>query len=393
MIYNLNYSLVDNTDDWGKTLMFIDFDGTVIKTYNSNQIQGLTRLPALPDHTNDDIPLTSQGWNWTLSEIKSYNLLWPTTPITVGPLYYTTDGKTHVVCDLNDGNVASIYIEGKAEVDWLDGTVETVEDNSVSHTLTGNHYTIRPLTTSYGIRFDSYMRHIKCGRYLCNLDIADNQSATRDAFAKYLTTISTSPDINKIKIFTISGAPLMKAIVLPYFNTSYTSKPEYWIYTKDRLSHSDSLKAVASSYIRTLPSNLDGKFYLDSRSCCRFSIPDNVGSCQISTGYNTSIRSDIVLYGMRRVDKLAICFAYEDNIILGDTLERVDNYIYLSNNVTTVIFKGTTPPRYSGMHHPFHLGLPLVIYVPYSADHSVLNAYKTTAPWDRYTSLIQESPQ
>jgi hypothetical protein len=33
-----------------------------------------------------------------------------------------------------------------------------------------------------------------------------------------------------------------------------------------------------------------------------------------------------------------------------------------------------------------------VIYVPYSEDHSILNAYKTAANWSTYASKIQEEP-
>lgn len=56
-------------------------------------------------------------------------------------------------------------------------------------------------------------------------------------------------------------------------------------------------------------------------------------------------------------------------------------------------FLGTTPPAMAntnvfGSYHP-----QIVIYVPYSADHSVLEAYKTATNWSTYAGYIEEEPQ
>jgi len=34
-----------------------------------------------------------------------------------------------------------------------------------------------------------------------------------------------------------------------------------------------------------------------------------------------------------------------------------------------------------------------IIYVPYSADHSILEAYKTANNWSTYATYMQEEPQ
>ena len=54
--------------------------------------------------------------------------------------------------------------------------------------------------------------------------------------------------------------------------------------------------------------------------------------------------------------------------------------------------RSTTPPSvdeftFSGTSQD------IIIYVPYSADHSILNAYKTATGWSNYADNIQEEPQ
>lgn len=56
-------------------------------------------------------------------------------------------------------------------------------------------------------------------------------------------------------------------------------------------------------------------------------------------------------------------------------------------------FLATTPPTLSSTNVFSNIQTGTKIYVPYSADHSVLNAYKTATNWSTYASKIQEEPQ
>lgn len=56
-------------------------------------------------------------------------------------------------------------------------------------------------------------------------------------------------------------------------------------------------------------------------------------------------------------------------------------------------FKGTTPPTMANTNAFNQYHTQMVIYVPYSEDHSVLEAYKTANNWSTYASYIQEEPQ
>lgn len=53
----------------------------------------------------------------------------------------------------------------------------------------------------------------------------------------------------------------------------------------------------------------------------------------------------------------------------------------------------TTPPTLSNTSAFTGIPADCIIYVPYSADHSILNAYKTADNWSTYASYMQEEPQ
>lgn len=45
-----------------KEVNFRDYDGTVVYSYTPAEFAALSAMPANPDHSGDEIPLTSQGW-------------------------------------------------------------------------------------------------------------------------------------------------------------------------------------------------------------------------------------------------------------------------------------------------------------------------------------------
>ena len=55
-------------------------------------------------------------------------------------------------------------------------------------------------------------------------------------------------------------------------------------------------------------------------------------------------------------------------------------------------FKSVTPPTIANSNAFTGINSECVIYVPYSADHSILDAYKTATNWSSYASKMQEEP-
>ena len=120
-----------------KAVRFLDYDGTVLHEYTAAEAQALGSLPANPSHTG----LTAQGWNYTLAEMKA-----EVTAIgacDVGQHYVTDDGKTRIYVTFVDG-AKSPYLgicpNGTVEVNWGDGTSDTLTGTSVSTVKRKQHF-------------------------------------------------------------------------------------------------------------------------------------------------------------------------------------------------------------------------------------------------------------
>lgn len=371
--------------------MFVDFDGSLIKSYDNSEIQGLSSLPSLPDHSGDRIPLTSQGWNWTLAEIKSYNLLYPNTPITVGPLYCPTDSKTYITTPPGE---VTLYIIGEAEINWGDGTINTLSGTG-SHTITHvcsdfcdiGVKAIRWNSSSNGIFVEPLypITDIRCGKDLDSLYVGLSGD-----YAYNLKTVSTSKDL--INILLDANEVInddMKVIILPKHSSLF-----------DTIVHFNNFKkliCVASSYAKTTPiSTSPGSHYCTIYGCsklCRFTTPDNIGMLRIEgniVGIGAPTKNSLVISGgVTVLNGMRPKYTSGQNIIVGSNVALFMSDFHIYGN-STLTFKGTTPPTCTLSGGPL-VGEPDVIYVPYSSDHTVLNRYKTTSPWSRYASLYQES--
>ena len=71
-------------------------------------------------------------------------------------------------------------------------------------------------------------------------------------------------------------------------------------------------------------------------------------------------------------------------------------YLQAFNNCASIKeyhFLPTTPPTLSGSNVFDGIQSDCIIYVPYSADGSILAAYKTATNWSTYASYMREEPQ
>ena len=122
-----------------KVVNFIDYDGTVLYSYTEADALTLTALPANPSHSG----LTSQGWNWTLAQIKAQLTSMPGAPAWVGQKYITNDGKTRIYCHFETGRLEpylGLGIDGTVEVDWGDdSSTDTLTGTSLTAVTTAQH--------------------------------------------------------------------------------------------------------------------------------------------------------------------------------------------------------------------------------------------------------------
>ena len=89
--------------------------------------------------------------------------------------------------------------------------------------------------------------------------------------------------------------------------------------------------------------------------------------------------------------------SYALKIYFPASLTVVGNFITNSEQVPATIYEfhflSTTPPTMGGTYLNALYDGTEKIYVPYSADHSVLNAYKTASNWSTYANYIFEEEQ
>ena len=119
-----------------KIYKFYDYQGNVIYSYTKEEIDALTELPAVPDRTNDD--LLTDGWNWTLEDLKTIN-----EPTDVGPCYKTPDNTVKIYLEgVPAGTEARLsspqYSYNQVSINWGDGVIENHNTNNKfdEHTYT-----------------------------------------------------------------------------------------------------------------------------------------------------------------------------------------------------------------------------------------------------------------
>ena len=200
-----------------KDVNFIDYDGTVLYSYTASEFAELSVLPENPTHSG----LTSQGWNWSLSDAKtyvaSYGKLW------IGQMYATDDGKTRIYIHLEEGRTSPMLgccPNGTVTVDWGDGTdPDTLTGTSTSTVQwTGNHeyasagdYVIT-LTVSGSVYFIGSSSS-DGGSYLLR-GSADDKSIN-SAYRNAIRKIELSSSVTNIGTYAFRGCCNLSSITIP----------------------------------------------------------------------------------------------------------------------------------------------------------------------------------
>lgn len=115
---------------------FYDYDGTVVASYTAADFANLSALPANPTHDR----LTAQGWNWTLSDAKTFVSTYG--KLDIGQMYISASGKTEFDIELTGADLSPtliLNVNGTAVIEWGDGGTDTVTGDSVATGVYTNH--------------------------------------------------------------------------------------------------------------------------------------------------------------------------------------------------------------------------------------------------------------
>ena len=432
-----------------KQVNFIDYDGTILHSYSKTEANALTELPSNPSHTG----LNAQGWNWTLQEIKDQLTAIPDGPVWIGQMYVTASGKTEIDITI-EGSRLSPYLgiapNGTIDVDWGDGTSHsTVTGTSLTTQKRTQHtyaaegsYTIILSVTSGNFAFygsdepysllNNNSSTNYANRVYSNMVTAvriGNNAVIRQYglsnlySVEYITIPSTaSPSGNYI----LGMRSRIKTIILPSgvtslgtrslggnFEIRHLSIPKAVTSIGERAF--DSLYALTSV---TIPAGVTSVgTYAFSNCRALLEVHFSSTACTFGTyAFNMCnlLRTANMPSGTTSFPNY--CFTSNTRIVdfkMPSSLTTINQYVFNENfsqthltipsTVTSIganaftacygmkeyHFQRTTPPSIQSSTFT-NIPSDCIIYVPYSADHSVLNAYKTASNWSNQSSKIQE---
>ena len=202
-----------------KDVNFYDYDGKRLYSYTTAEALVLTSMPDLPDHT--DINLTSDGWNWTLAELKSMQDPF----VNIGATYHPTDNKTHIKLNIWTPCTFTIRVRSTVAnggtIDWGDGSELTTITNTGISSSTYSH-----VYSTAGI-YDVTVAAIDNSGIEFGSNFVDPTTDNNSMYKSMLTSVVFAKNV-RLYGWCFSGAVNTEIVVFNkdvYFNDSTTMAP------------------------------------------------------------------------------------------------------------------------------------------------------------------------
>lgn len=435
-------------------LVLIDYDGSIVDSYTQSEIDALSALPENPDHSGDEIPLTSQGWNWTLAEVREQLAAMPEQTVYVGNVVIPTDGKTHIL----------IYIDPETTSDKMSFSLRYQQTTSQGVYInwgdgSGQRYT----GTSNTIRTHTYAAP---GWYDITMNVTSGQlviqgNSTYSIFGQVALTegwqmkrirrihfgngLSTNGvnsysvwNCNRLEALTIPEGLLyiggrairencnLPAIVLPKsllsvgiefaymdYNLKYVSLPPavteignyafYNCHSMRGITLTPSIKTVgnyAFSDCKNLETiTIPSKTTIGTNVCSNDTrlMSADMKKAAVNPGNNmfsscTNLETATIPESATTIptSMFNTCYGLKTITIPAGVTSILDNAFKSCYSLMEIHLKPTTPPTLASNGFS---GVTGTFYVPYSADHSILAAYQAASNWSTYASRMVEEAE
>ena len=351
---------------------FYDYDGTVVASYSMSDFAALSAMPSNPIHAG----LTSQGWNWSLSDAKTYVAKYG--KLNIGQMYITDDGKTRLyitirqTTELHVGVVFYQSLSEGVEIDWGDGSAIATRVGSGTGSLAHVYSTIGSYVISMEAKGNCELR-LGDGSYS---GVLGGYGATNARYNYLLQKVELGNGISELSSSVFRNCGALSSITVPnaawkwysgvfekcYSLTYVTIPPDIDTSYTDWFSNCRSLKTIS------LPNSQFGSMPSFTTCCSLTSIclPDALLSVGDVFDYCEAMSYLVIPENVTNITRIA------------PTMNNGSNF----GSLREIHIKPTTPPTLSNGSSLLPSGC--LIYVPASS----LEAYKVATNWSAYSSIM-----
>ena len=383
---------------------FIDYDGTVVAAYSAADFANLTALPANPSHDG----LTSQGWNWTLANAKTYVASYG--ELVIGQMYVTNDGKTKIYCTFANGRLApclGIGVNGEVKVDWGDGSeTDTLTGSSLTTAKSKQHtyaskgdyiITLTVVSGSFAFFGTTTSAHI--------LKTSSNQNTSDKKYAACIKKIEIGTGAN-LGDYAFSTCYNLTSVTIPSSVTSIGKNVFYFCYALKSITIPNSVTSIGNSfsyycYNLTSVSIPSGVTSIGTYAFCYCNILKNITipSSVASIGSNAfqycyNLKNITIPSGVTSIESTTFssCATLTSVTIPSSVASIGGNAFSSCSLIKEYHLLPTSPPSLSNTNAFSNIQSDCVIYVPRSEGGTVLAAYKAAQNWSTYASYMEEEP-
>lgn len=358
-----------------KDVNFYDYDGTLLYSYSKTEFLALTEMPANPTHTG----LTAQGWNWDLTDAKSYVTDYGM--IDIGQTYTTASGLSEFFIELNNKTGLTVTLNLDGTKNWGDGTSDTNTTHTYSNVgeyiITCNGATAN--TTSSSGLFGQSSSNINY--YLKEARIVGINTIPQYAFhyCNYLKNIILPENVTQISYYGLRYTYCLECIIFPKNFTKVETNSLQNCYLLKKIIFPKSFSTMSS----TPP-------FTGNAFCERIIVPNSVtilNSSNFTYYYNLK---KVILPDT--ITKMSSNFTYCCNltsIIIPSNCSTIQNCFQSCFLLTKFDFtKCQAVPSLSNSTSLGLLNPNVKIIVP----NSLYSSWITTTNWTNYTdNIIKES--
>lgn len=407
-------------------IRFYDYDGTFLYGFSFEEIQEMNALPPAASHEG----LTSQGWNWTLEQLKAVDY-----EVIVGALYVTDDGATRIYVSPSAEQLEPTLSFSQSKkygiaVDWGDGSeLEYSEKFGKSVYATFHHvyskpgdYVIRlipdddtelfflgnskPGTHLYYIsypsnelnkRYSSAIKKVELGRNIMGFD------GYSFCFCTGLRTITSPRGVEFYSNGNFYECPNLKFFVFPPEQPYVYGYTFYYDYNLEGVSLPYGIESIGISSFSycysfrniTIPDSVNTLYqgcFSDCRSLEKCRIPESVTTLQASSFSSAYVLGEIIFpENLTSIPNAIVYYMrYLRKAVVGKNVTSIAYRNFTNcDSLKEIWMYPETPPTLSSSSDLFYkLPADLKILVP----KGCLEAYQAAPYWSNLTAYLTEMP-